>query len=278
MAKGRTGPFRGRIAPSYMHGVKEYTNFAGTFEELGFSVSHTQDEVTYDLRRLFSIPGLSPLVRDLLVLKLKDADWDVSTDPVEEMIANNFHESLSISPMQFRDWLRLGVAEANTGGPKDADFLSGADEVASSSDFKFRAGHRPKKTGTVVASVPAEERTATLRHNEIQSALYNRLVIEHGLKCVGTEVPTGMGTAIDVVVRLSLKCRFYEIKVADTLRACLRQAIPQLLEYAYWRCDDQLADQLIVLGTFPVTPQAEAYLAFLRGRFGLPIYYEQFID
>lgn len=278
MAQGRKGIFGGRISRGQVLDGKAYTNFAHTLEELGFSLSHTPDEVIYDLRPLFSIQGLNPLALELLKLKLKDAGWNGSTDPVDEMVANGFHESLSISSHRFKAWLTLGTVEVITDSPKDTAFVSGTDEEPVDHGFKFRAGHDPKKTGTILLRAPPEQRTAVLRHNEIQTALYEQLATKHGRKSVGTEVATGMGTSIDVVVRLNGKCHFYEIKVADTLRACLRQAIPQLLEYAYWRCDDNTAEKLIIVGTFALDAKSNAYLTYLRDRFKLPIFYEQFVD
>jgi hypothetical protein len=39
---------------------------------------------------------------------------------------------------------------------------------------------------------------------------------------------------MDVVVRLGIRYWFYEIKTALSARACIREALAQLLEYSYW--------------------------------------------
>lgn len=99
---------------------------------------------------------------------------------------------------------------------------------------------------------------------------------KHGEKCVGTEVPTGQGTSIDVVVKTDTDCWFYEIKTAPSAKACIRQAIPQLLEYAYWDGDVKKVDRLIVVGPVPVTVDASTYLEYLRNTFSIPIFYETY--
>ena len=148
MARGRTGPYRGTVKRGDVLDEKAYTNFAHTVHELGFSPRHTTEYVRYNLEPMFSIAGLGPLALDLLKLKLKTAGWDGLTDPIAEMVSHRFPESLAISPVQFRNWLRLGAAEGSAGDAKDAAFFSGADEVPTK-PFEFRPGHKPRKTSPV---------------------------------------------------------------------------------------------------------------------------------
>jgi hypothetical protein len=116
-----------------------------------------------------------------------------------------------------------------------------------------------------------------LLHNALQTALYDKLAALHGPTSVGTEVPTGYGTSIDLVLKVSGSCAFYEIKVAPTIKASIRQAIPQLLEYAYWRKDSKVADKLVIASKFKVTKEATDFIKLLRHRFALPPYYEQIL-
>jgi len=275
MATGRAQPYRGTIERGAVLDGKAYTNFAHTLEELGFSPLHTPDRVKYDLRPLFSVAHLNPLALDLLKVKLRTAGWRQTTDAVDEMVGHRFHETLAISEGRFRNWLGPGVARGRLGDAEDEAFFTGTDE-APTRGFEFRAGHNPRKTGTVPRRGSTEDRKASLLHNEIQTALHDVLAKKYGEDAVGTEVPTGLGTSIDVVVHVEGQCTFYEIKIADTLRACIRQALPQLMEYAYWRCSDTLAGRLVIVGTFEKTEEADAYLRFLRRRFRLPIYYRRF--
>lgn len=66
---------------------------------------------------------------------------------------------------------------------------------------------------------------------------------------------------------------FYEIKTALTPRACLREAIGQLLEYGFWPGGQEPA-RFIVVGESPIDDNGQEYLRRLRKRFSLPIEYE----
>ena len=57
-------------------------------------------------------------------------------------------------------------------------------------------------------------------------------------------------------------------------RGCLREAIGQLLEYAFWP-GAQEAKRLIVVGETAIDRDAAKYLCRLKERFSLPIEYEQ---
>ena len=115
-----------------------------------------------------------------------------------------------------------------------------------------------------------------LRHNDMQEMLYNTLVSKYGEENVGTELPSGVGTSVDVVVQHSDSFWFYEIKTAHSPRACIRQAIGQLLEYSYWPTAQEAA-KLIVVGEMPLDSEGEAYLSLLNNRFSLSIAYEHVV-
>ena len=76
--------------------------------------------------------------------------------------------------------------------------------------------------------------TSFLRHNVLQQALHQRLVSQFGDENVGTELASGVGTSVDLVVRRSEGYWFYEIKTVHSPRACIREAMGQLLEYSFW--------------------------------------------
>lgn len=67
---------------------------------------------------------------------------------------------------------------------------------------------------------------------------------------------------------------FYEIKTAQSPRACIREAIGQLLEYSLWP-GSQKAVRMIVAGESELDADGAAYLESLREQFDLPIHYEQ---
>ena len=276
LRKTKTAPFRGTINRDVEIGDKAFTNTAHIFEELGYSVSHTKTQVSYNLSRLFEIPGLHKLALELMALKFQAAGWDGATNLIDEVIDRKLNDVLAISEEQFRNWLTTGDIDAIGDTLEDQDyFLDAAGDTGPATLFAFSPGHTPKKIGKVAVSAPTTGIMASLLHNELQTALYDALVKVHGKPCVRTELPTGHGTSIDLVVKTATFCWFYEIKVAKSLKACIRQAIPQLLEYAYWRDDTDIADRLYIASKFAMTKDAKAFIELLRSRFEIPLYYEQ---
>src|SRR5262249_48022102 len=124
--------------------------------------------------------------------------------------------------------------------------------------FSFKAG-ASKKVKRGKATLPEQELDLDLRHNVLQEALYQRLVMKHGKDNVRTEQPSGVGTLIDVVVKLKDEYWFYEIKTALTPRACLREAIGQLLEYGFWP-GAQEPTRFIVVGEPAIDKDGQNYL------------------
>lgn len=141
--------------------------------------------------------------------------------------------------------------------------------------FEFRAGPAPR-TPSARASLAERELDINLRHNVLEEALYHRLADEYGAKNMRAEQPSGAGTIIDVVVRHKGKFHFYEIKNAQSPRACLRQALGQLLEYAFWP-GAQVATRLVVVGEAALDEEGTEYLGTLKRRFSVPVEYEQLV-
>ncbi|PZP83551.1 MAG: hypothetical protein DI582_10775 [Azospirillum brasilense] len=142
--------------------------------------------------------------------------------------------------------------------------------------FTFRAGCSTKKTNAAATS-PAQRRLdINLRHNVLQEALYQQLAQLYGKDNVGAENPCGTGNRIDMVVRHPDTYWFYEIKTAQSPRACIREAIGQLLEYSLWP-GSQSAARLVVAGECALDTDGSAYLETLREQFSLPIHYEQIV-
>lgn len=138
--------------------------------------------------------------------------------------------------------------------------------------FRFRAG-RSKKVTKARATLSEKELDLDLRHNLLQDALYRRLAWQYGKENVRTEQPSGVGTLIDIVVKMKDEYWFYEIKTALTPRACLREAIGQLLEYGFWPGAHEPA-RLTVVGESPIDKDGQEYIQRLKKRFSLPIDYE----
>jgi hypothetical protein len=144
--------------------------------------------------------------------------------------------------------------------------------LLSEAGFNFKAG-RSRKVKTAKATLPEKELDLDLRHNVLQDALYQRLSSKYGKHNVRAEQPSGVGTLIDIVVKMRNEYWFYEIKTALTPRACLREAIGQLLEYGFWPGAREPA-RFIVVAESPIDEDGQEYLRRLRKRFSLPIEYE----
>jgi hypothetical protein len=277
-AASSKGNLTGRIERGTVVDGKEFTNFAHIIDELGFSTKHTVDYVDFNLKKLLADGQLGALAARLLRHRLISAGWDQSNTLEDECVANSFHQVLGATEVEFRAWLAASPSKpAALPLPPlaDAEFFFEAKDGVPSAGFKFKAGHKKKKTGVVkVAKTPAEA-SAELMHNEIQNDLFAILVSQYGVQCVGTEVATGDGTSIDIVVQTPTFCRFYEIKTAESVKACIRQAIPQLLEYAYWHGKKDRADELVIVSPLPITKEAQVYLEFLKSEFEIPITYTQ---
>jgi hypothetical protein len=139
--------------------------------------------------------------------------------------------------------------------------------------FNFRPGVADRAPSATV-SLAERELNITLKHNLLQATLCRRLVAKHGADSVRSEQPSGLGTMIDVVLqRRPDEYWYYEIKTALSPRACMREALGQLLEYAYWPGMRE-ASRLIICGESPLDADGQEYVDELRRRFQLPVSYE----
>ena len=113
------------------------------------------------------------------------------------------------------------------------------------------------------------------RHEMVKDTLADQLSKKHGEKIVKKEYPTKSGTRVDVAVLIPNKYKFYEVKIADSSRECIRQAIGQLLEYSYWpKPKHQEAAHLIIVGEPKLDAAGCLYIEELRKRFDLPLEYK----
>ncbi len=129
---------------------------------------------------------------------------------------------------------------------------------------------------TTKANYAQRELDVNLRHNVLQEAIERQLVAKYGPENVHREVSTGTGNSIDLVVRQSESYWFYEIKTLQSPRACVREAIGQLLDYSFWP-GSQMASRLIIVGETAGDKDVLEYCRLLNQHFSLPISYEQIV-
>jgi hypothetical protein len=139
-------------------------------------------------------------------------------------------------------------------------------------NFAFRPGCPPRAIALQYTR-EAQHLDITLRHNLLQRALYSHLVTLHGEENVGTECPTFAGIRVDIAVRDADAFTYYEIKTYRSPRACIREAIGQLLEYSYWP-GRQPANRLVVVGETPLDNKGKQYLQRLRDLISLNLEYQ----
>jgi hypothetical protein len=70
---------------------------------------------------------------------------------------------------------------------------------------------------------------------------------------------------------------FVELKPRGTARSVIRDALAQLLDYAYWPTASR-CDTLLIVGPSAAGKEDLAYLATLRQRFGIPVHYLHYRD
>jgi hypothetical protein len=111
-----------------------------------------------------------------------------------------------------------------------------------------------------------------IRHSKIQEALERKLIKEYGENNVSLEHPIFQNKRIDAVVNDNGKLYFYEIKPDPTARDCIRQAMGQILDYAYWPGRENAA-KLFIVGENEIDKATQNYLRYLNTRFKLALEY-----
>ena len=154
-------------------------------------------------------------------------------------------------------------------------FVEGGDDLPAPADDvdTFQPGCTVKKTATK-ASVIRTERDIALRHNGLQYTLYEALCKEYGKENVEAPYRLSYAGEVDVAVRHGGNMIFFEIKTAPYAKSALREAVGQILEYAYWPNADR-ANELVVVAEAKPTKETKQYLDNLRRRFGLRLSYRQ---
>lgn len=121
-------------------------------------------------------------------------------------------------------------------------------------------------------SIQACEINIEIRHSYLQQILQRELEEIYGTENVRLENRFN-ANEIDLVVKDGDSFHFYEVKTASSSKACVRQALGQLLEYAYVN-GRKNASKIFIAGEFPIDKETDKYLSFLRDEFNIPIGYK----
>ena len=154
-------------------------------------------------------------------------------------------------------------------------FVEGGDDLPAPADeaSTFRPGCSIRKLATKATGI-ATERDIALRHNGLQYTLYEALCKEYGKENVKSPYRLSYAGEVDVAVCYGGNMIFFEIKTAPYAKSALREAVGQILEYAYWPNANR-ASELVVVAEAKPTKETKQYLDNLRRRFGLRLSYRQ---
>ena len=109
-------------------------------------------------------------------------------------------------------------------------------------------------------------------HDELKEKLYLQLSKKYGANNVGTEVSIGL-KKIDLVVKHLEPYDLYEVKTNQDVRICIREAIGQIIDYAFFECKDRIG-KMFIIGPNQISKEAVEYLENIRLKHNLPIYYQ----
>lgn len=144
-------------------------------------------------------------------------------------------------------------------------------EIIVPTGFTFSPGRRNLVFNR---SYSTKEKFADLdiRHSLILEKLATELIATYGEENVGIEHPC-FGKSIDAVLRLGAEYVFYEVKTCGSAKGCIREALGQVMEYAYWPGAEH-AKKIVVVGEPEIDPDTMNYLDFLCRSFALPLEYQ----
>lgn len=127
---------------------------------------------------------------------------------------------------------------------------------------------KKKQTGDI--KVKVSEYIMHLQHNELSNVMVEYLE-NNGYKKVKAE-----DNYVDIkCVDKDGNKIFYELKTSKTVKAAIREALGQLLEYNHYPDTDK-ADKLIIVTKYEPDELDVQYLIGLRTKYNLPIYYQYF--
>lgn len=113
-------------------------------------------------------------------------------------------------------------------------------------------------------------------HDKIQNGFTQWLRQTYPSETIDIETGAQQRTRIDIVRIQEDKARiFYEVKACNSLKFCIRDALGQLLEYAYFP-NAKRAKYLFVVSYTKADKNIEQYIQHLNKELGIPIGYIQF--
>ena len=252
---------------------KVYTNIASVFDKLGYATQHEMQYFEYDLSSVLSLSAFPSLFSEMLKDKLYTAGLEGNEDFLDIATGLGLNDVFGLTKTEYRSWLRTGTLEVDS---EENDPVVDSDPPDSSDTLDFVPGHVTRQTSDLTIDGGRTEYRVSQVHNKIQNSLHQHLSQLFGDEAVGTEQSIGTANRVDAVLKTNTDTVFYEIKTSKSARTAIRQAIPQLLEYAYFP-ENFRASKLVIVAPAKLDVEAAAYMRFLREKLSLPVWY-QFFD
>jgi hypothetical protein len=145
-------------------------------------------------------------------------------------------------------------------------------QFTASSDSDIESG-APKKKSYERKSQSVE---ITYLHKAISNELTKYLRVKYGKSNVAREHSDYQGGRIDAVVNDNGNITFYEIKTYNSLKASIREAIGQLLEYSMWTNSKNAGELVIVTQPHSDIEDAKKYMKHIRKTYNISLFYQIF--
>lgn len=131
-----------------------------------------------------------------------------------------------------------------------------------------RAGVSNKAIKEVTYSKKTEDVSYISQHSIIQNCLIK--ILDSNSEYVSTLLEQDF---VDLkATTQSGDIHYFEIKTCDNAKQCIREALGQILEYAFYSNEEAITKMYIV-GPSTATNEDKKYLALLRQRYSIPIWY-----
>lgn len=245
-------------------GDKVYTNLRFTFRGLGFIKEEKKDSFIYDFSSIFSIANINRSLEKMFLLKLKYAGMKNNSEFVDTLIKFSFNLVFGLKSSEFIEWLFDDAIIFN-------EVLEQSKSIGVEDKLLFESGHISRNELSKQFSLKSKVIKTTFLHNKIQNELYKVLSTKYGQENVGTEQPVGK-KRIDVVLKNNDNYIYYEIKTTLDDVQSIRQALPQLMEYAYFPNHNR-AKKLIIVSPAKVSKNTKLYIKKLRDDFNIPVWF-----
>ena len=144
--------------------------------------------------------------------------------------------------------------------------------------FEFEPGRDDDEETSSTSSYTREKKEVEIKHlhKQISKALTKYLISIYGNNNVRAEHPIkGDQRRMDLLVQTKNLYYLYEIKTYTSIKTSIREAVGQLLEYAFHSRIGQPIEMIIISHT-PADNSIVKYMEFLREHLKMPLYYQYF--